>query len=377
MRRGARRLSPIQRACRKSDGGRAEALEVAVVGEAKSSKLALAGSKYVAHWLRSHLVGWSFNQEQIVLALTLGLFVAFCLTLNQFATIGNLVSLLQGVAILAVLGVGMATVVIGRGIDLTMVTVMVISVAWLFSEINSGMSISAAFALGIGLAILVGFTNGVLIAYLEIPAIFTTLAMATLLYGVGRFALIDTDAVFLGDQLSTFKTIGAGYVFGIPASIIWAAIIAAIGLFVLRYTKFGRFIYAMGDNPSAARISGVPVRSMIVLQYVAAALTAFAAGLILTATVSSMNTRLANSTMIYDVILVVVIGGIGLSGGKGGIRNVLIGTLLVGTLINGMTIMDLSYTEQKIIKSLILLAAVVIDSIINPRDEQTAQQGDI
>jgi ribose transport system permease protein len=133
----------------------------------------------------------------------------------------------------------------------------------------------------------------------------------------------------------------------------------------------------MGDNPLAARITGIPVRPMIVLQYVASALIAFAAGLILSATVSSMNTRLANSTMIYDVILVVVIGGIGLSGGKGGIRNVIIGTLLVGTLINGMTMLDLSYTEQKIIKSLILLVAVVVDSIVNPRDEQTAQQGDI
>ena len=81
--------------------------------------------------------------------------------------------------------------------------------------------------------------------------------------------------------------------------------------------------------------------------------------------------------MIYDVILVIVIGGIGLSGGKGGIRNVIVGTLLIGTLVNGMTIMDLSFTEQKIIKSLILLIAIVVDSMINPRDEQTAQQGDI
>jgi ribose transport system permease protein len=317
------------------------------------------------------------NQERIVLTLTAALFAAFCLTLNQFATAGNLISLLESVAVLGVLGVGMALVVIGRGIDLTMVTVMVISVAWLFSEINKGMPIPAAFALGIGLAVAVGIANGLLIAYFEIPAIFTTLAMATFLYGLGRFALIDTDAVFLSDQLSTFKMIGAGSVFGIPASIMWAVVVAALGFFVLRYTKFGRFIYAMGDNPLAARITGVPVRPMIVVQYVIAALTAFAAGLILTATVSSMNTRLANSTMIYDVILVVVIGGIGLSGGKGSIRNVVVGTLLVGTLINGMTIMNLSFTEQKIIKSLILLAAVVVDSLLNPRDEQTAQQGDI
>jgi ribose transport system permease protein len=351
---------------------------VAVAREVNSSKRTLLEGKYFALfrcWSQPLLR--SFNQERIVFALTLALFVVFCLTLNQFATVGNLISLLQSGAILAVLGVGMAIVVIGRGIDLTMVTVMVFSVAWLFSEINNGMPIFEAFALGIGLAVLVGTANGVLVAFFEIPAIFTTLAMATFLYGVGRFALVNTDAVFLGDQLNIFKMIGAGYVFGIPASIIWAAVIAAVGLLILRYTKFGRFIYAMGDNPVAARITGVPVRPMIVVQYVASALTAFAAGLLLSATVSTMNTRLANSTMIYDVILVVVIGGIGLSGGKGGIRNVIIGTLLVGTLINGMTIMDLSYTEQKIIKSLILLAAIVIDSIINPRDEQTAQQGDI
>ncbi len=271
----------------------------------------------------------------------------------------------------------MAIVVIGRGIDLTMVTVMVISVAWMFNEINKGMSIPAGFGLGIGLALLVGVANGVFVAYFEIPAIFTTLAVATFLYGVGRFALIDSDTVFLGDQLNTFKTIGAGYALGIPASIIWAAVIALLGFLILRYTKLGRFIYAMGDNPIAARITGVPVRPVVVVQYAVSALIAFGAGLILCAMVSSMNTRLANSTMVYDVILVVVIGGIGLSGGKGGIRNVIIGTLLVGTLINGMTILDLSYAEQKIIKSLILLLAVVVDSLVNPRDEQTGQQGDI
>ena len=90
-----------------------------------------------------------------------------------------------------------------------------------------------------------------------------------------------------------------------------------------------------------------------------------------------MNTRVANSTMVYDVILVVVIGGVGLSGGKGGVRNVIVGTLLIGTLLNGMTIMDIPYTIQNITKSSILLVAIVADSIMNPRDEQTSQQGDI
>ena len=81
--------------------------------------------------------------------------------------------------------------------------------------------------------------------------------------------------------------------------------------------------------------------------------------------------------MIYDIILVVVIGGIGLSGGKGSIRNVLSGTILIGLLLNGMTIMNISYSVQSILKAVILLAAIIVDSMLNPRDEQTSQQGDI
>jgi ribose transport system permease protein len=323
------------------------------------------------------LKGIQFNQEAIVLALTIVLFTIFCLTLNQFATPGNLISLLQSVAILGVLGIGMALVIIGRGIDLTMVTVMAISVGWVFNQINHGLSVSAAFALGLGFAILVGFLNGILIAFVEIPAIFATLAMATVIYGLGHFALVENDTIFVGDRMTFFKQVGAGYVGQVPASVIWAAVIAFLAFILLRFSKIGRFLYAMGDNPAASRIAGIPVRPMIVLQYTVSAIIAFIAGLLLTATVSSMNTRLANSTMIYDVILVVVIGGIGLSGGKGGIRNVVVGTLLIGTLFNGMTILDMSFTEQKIIKSLILLVALVVDSLINPRDEQTAQQGDI
>jgi ribose transport system permease protein len=90
-----------------------------------------------------------------------------------------------------------------------------------------------------------------------------------------------------------------------------------------------------------------------------------------------MNTRIVNSNLVYDIILVVVLGGVGLSGGKGGVRNVLVGTLLIGILLNGMTIMDIQYTVQNLIKSSILLIAIIIDSVMNPRDEQTAQQGDI
>jgi len=136
-------------------------------------------------------------------------------------------------------------------------------------------------------------------------------------------------------------------------------------------------LYGLGDNPAAARLTGLPARPITVMMYAFSSIFAFAAGLLMAVTVGNVNTRLSNSMMVYDVILVVVIGGIGLSGGKGRIANVLAGTLLIGILLNGMTIMDLDFSVQSIIKSVVLLAAIVVDSILNPRDEQTSQQGDI
>jgi ribose transport system permease protein len=127
----------------------------------------------------------------------------------------------------------------------------------------------------------------------------------------------------------------------------------------------------------AARNIGIPVRPMLVLRYVLSAFVAFIAGLLTAASLQSINTRIVNSTLLYDIILVAVIGGIGLSGGRGGVRNVLVGAALIGILLNAMTIVDIPTLYQNLIKSGILLAAIIIDGVINPRDEQTAQQGDI
>lgn len=155
------------------------------------------------------------------------------------------------------------------------------------------------------------------------------------------------------------------------------AVVAVLVAFFLKKTRLGAFVYAVGDNPIGARTTGIPTRPLIVLQYVIAALIGAFAGMVMAASVNSMPTRIFNSTLIYDVILVVVLGGIGLSGGRGGVINVIIGTALIGTLLNGMTILDISYSAQNLIKGIILLVAILIDSFLNPRNEETAQQGDI
>jgi ribose transport system permease protein len=318
------------------------------------------------------------NQERIVFLLTVLLFVIFSLTLNNFLAAGNILSLLRSVAVLGILGLGMLIVVLGRGIDLSLVATMAISVAWAMQLISTGMPVSVAMTMGLLFALVIALATGILVAYAEIPPLFATLAMATFTYGFGRAHLITgTDVVYMPKNMGWIISLGQGQFLGIPMPILVAAIIAAIVYLFLRYTKIGAFIYAIGDNLPASRISGISVRPMLVLQYVISGGIAFVAGIITATSVQAMNTRVVNSNMIYDVILVVVLGGVGLSGGRGNVRNVIVGTLLIGVLMNGMTIMDIQYTVQNVIKSLILLLAIVVDSVVNPRDEQTGQQGDI
>ena len=320
----------------------------------------------------------SFTQERIVFLITIALFSVFAVELRNFLAPANLLALIRSVAVLGMLGMAMLVVVLGRGIDLAIVANMAISVGWALQLIAAGMPVWLALCIGLAFALGMSLIGGILIAYAEIPSLFATLAMATFIYGFGRAHLITgTDVVYLPHDMGAVVELGQGVVAGIPMPIVVAAGTAFAAYLFLKYTKPGRFIFAMGDNFNAARIGGIGVRPMLVFQYVLSGGATFLAGLITATSVGAMNTRIVNSNMIYDVILVVVLGGVGLSGGRGGVRNVIVGTLLIGVLMNGMTIMDVQYTVQNVIKSLILLFAIVSDSIVNPRDEQTGQQGDI
>jgi ribose transport system permease protein len=334
-------------------------------------------NKKLEEMMLRRMKGWSWSQEKIVLLISIGLFCLFSIFLRGFISPGNLLSLVRSVSTLGILGVGMALLVIGRGIDLAIVAIYAASAAWAFYLADAGVSISFALLAGYAFALTAGVISGVLIAYVEIPALFATLGMASLVYGFGRYALVPQYVVYMPASASGIAWIGGGFFFGMPTPILLFALVVLLGFAFLRLTKPGRLIYAMGDNLAAARISGAPVRAIIVLQYAISATIAFLAGLITATAVASMDTNAANTPMIYDIILVVVLGGIGLSGGRGGVRNVVVGTLFIGILLNGMTIMNIEYTLQNVIRSVILLTAIVIDSILNPRDEQLGQQGDI
>ena len=317
------------------------------------------------------------TQQTIVFILFLVMFSGFMIFLPGFAQVDNLFTLLQNVAILGILGLGMAVVVIGRGIDISMIAAMAVPSGFLLQSVSNGQSIEAAALQALVLSLLFGLFNGWLVAYAEVPSLFTTLASGLFLAGLGQAVIFQLEVVQWPQALDTVVWMGRGSVVGIPMPVVMFGLACALMALLLRRVRAGAFIYAIGDNPLTARATGLPTRPIILLEYLLAALIGLFAGLVMAASVNSMPTRMYNSTMVYDVVLVVVLGGIGLSGGRGGVVNVIIGTLLIGTMLNGMTIMDISYSVQNIIKGLVLLAAILIDSILNPRNEETAQQGDI
>lgn len=319
----------------------------------------------------------SLSQQTIVFSIFVLMFAAFSVWLPGFLNTGNMLGLLQNVAILGILGLGMAIIVIGRGIDISMVAVLAVPAGLILQMVQDGHSVSVAFAAALALALLFGLINGWLTAYAEVPSLFTTLASGLFLAGLGQVAFFRLDVVQWSSNLDSIAWLGRGTLVGIPMPVVMFALVAVAVAFFLRMTRLGSYIYAIGDNPFGARTTGIPTRPVIVLQYVLAALIGAFAGMVMAASVNSMPTRIYNSTLIYDVILVVVLGGIGLSGGRGGVINVMIGTLLIGTMLNGMTIMDMSYSAQNLVKGVVLLVAILIDSFVNPRNEETAQQGDI
>jgi len=317
------------------------------------------------------------DQQTIVAIIFLAIFALFSVGLPGFFSVGNLLTLVRSVSVLGILSLGMAIVVIGRGIDLSMIATLAVASAVVLMLAGAGYRPELALLAGLIFAIVIGLTNGFLVAYAEIPALFTTLAVGIGVAGLGQSGLFEYEIIAWPPELNVIAWIGRGALFGIPYSILaFVVTCLAVHLF-LRKTRLGLFVYALGDNLDAARNSGIPTRPIIMLQYVLAAVIALIAGLVLSASSSSMDTRIFNLTWIYDVILVVVLGGIGLSGGRGGVLNVVVGTLLIGTIVNGMTIMNVSFEAQKLIKGLVLLAALLSDSILNPRNEETAKQGDI
>ncbi len=315
------------------------------------------------------------SQAEAVLVMCVLLIIGFALTLERFWTAGNIFSLARNISILGILSLGMAVVVIGRGLDLSQVASMASSAAITIIVINAGYPLVVALLLGMTVAVLVGVLNGFLISVIEMPPLLTTLASALAVVGFTRLTAVQYYVVNLKSGHDDFLAIG-GNMWGVPIPVLIFIGMAVIVHLMLSRTVLGRFIYAHGDNPEAARLTGIPTRPLTILEYSMSAAIGYVAGLVMISQTALMHLQVAESTLIFDVIMVVVLGGVSLVGGRGNVMSVVVGTLLIGVLLNGMTIMDMDGQTQDIFKGLVLLIAIVLDSYLHPRDEETSKQGD-
>ena len=317
--------------------------------------------------------------EPIVLAVTLALIVLFALTTPGFATLGNLSVILSNSTSLILLSCGMAVVVISRGLDLSQVAAMVAGATTYCTLINAGLPGPLAIILAVLAMAAVGFVNGWLIAFVEIPALLATLASAMLITGFFRFAVLRGEFLLIlpksNPAILFFKS---DILPGLTAPVALMIATLIFTWLLLRFTTTGRIVYAMGDNFLAARLAGLPVRTTTIFVYIYSALTALLAGLVIAAASGTVDFRIVtNGSLLFEVILVVVLGGIPLRGGRGGVRNLLVGAALIAVLRNGMTLYDFSTQIQDMLRGVVLIAAIFVDNYLNPRDAETDTVGDL
>ena len=324
-------------------------------------------------------VGRKNMLERVVAVTVLALVVIFSLAIDGFATLGNFRVILANSASLAILSCGMAVVIISRGLDLSLIAQMVAGATVFGILISNGVAAPASLLVAIAAMLVIGFLNAWLITYVEISAMLATLASSMFIVGLLRFGVLRGEYLLLLPKSDPTVAFLAGeFVPGLSVPVALMLVALAACWFLLRLTSSGRVVYAMGDNFQAARLTGLPVRTTTVVVYVFAALTALVAGLVTAAASGAVDFRtVTNGTLLFDVILVVVLGGIPLRGGRGGVRNIIVGIALVAILRNGMTLMDFTTQTQDMLKGLVLLCAIVTDNYLNPRDAETDTAGDL
>lgn len=317
--------------------------------------------------------------EIVVVIVTVVLIAAFSVSVDGFATLGNLQVILSNSASLIILGCAMAVVIISRGLDLSLIAVMIAGATTFSIFINADMPVLIALSLTVLAMAMVGFANAWLIAYVEIPAMLATLASAMFVVGLFRFAILRGEFLLLLTKSNPAVIFLSGEVLpGLSTPVVLMGLALLATWFLLRGTSAGRTIYAMGDNFQAARLTGLPVRTTTIVVYVFAALFALCAGLVTSAASGAVDFRtVTNGTLLFEVILVVVLGGIPLRGGRGGVRNIIIGVALIAVLRNGMTLMNFTSQTQDVLKGLVLIVAIVADNYLNPRDTETDTVGDL
>jgi putative xylitol transport system permease protein len=295
-----------------------------------------------------------------------GIFMAFVVLcgglsiINEnFLTWGNWVNILRQTSINGILAIGMTYVILTKGIDLSVGSILALSGLVTGSLVTGSAPHAAIVGIVAGLAVglLLGAVNGLLVARLSVAPFVVTLGMLSVARGL---TFIYNDGMPIANLSREFRFIGQGMVGGIPVPVIILGITFCIFWFVLKYTTFGRYVYAVGGNERSAKTSGIATRRVIFTVYAISGLLSALAGQILAARTTSALPQ-AGVAYELDAIAAVVIGGTSLTGGVGTLSGTLIGALIIGVINNGLDLMGVSSYYQQVIKGMIIVAAVLLD----------------
>src|SRR5690606_14169034 len=223
--------------------------------------------------------------------------------------------------------------------------------------VYAGFTTVGAILMGIVMGGVLGLVNGWVITYFKVQPFVATLAMLTIARGL---TMLWTKGYPISSLGEPFAQLGTGWFLGVPIPVWIAALVTILAVFTMRKTRFGRYIYAIGGNERAARLSGIKVNRVKTLVYMLAGMLDAVSGILVTARVDS---ALPDGGVGYglDAVAAVVIGGTSLSGGRGLIMGTVLGALIIGVLINGLVLLGVSPFWQQVVKGMVILIAVIID----------------
>ncbi|MFV8454674.1 ribose ABC transporter permease [Vibrio owensii] len=303
---------------------------------------------------------WLIEQKSLIALIFLIVVVSF---LNpNFFTVDNILNILRQTSVNAIIAVGMTLVILTAGIDLSVGSVLALCGAFAASMIALEVPVLIAVPTALFAGAALGAISGIIIAKGKVQAFIATLVTMTLLRGV-TMVYTDGRPISTGftDTADAFAWFGTGYALGIPVPVWLMVIVFAAAWYLLNHTRFGRYVYALGGNESATRLSGINVDRVKIGVYAICGILAALAGIIVTSRLSSAQPT-AGMGYELDAIAAVVLGGTSLMGGKGRIMGTLIGALIIGFLNNALNLLDVSSYYQMIAKAVVILLAVLVDN---------------
>lgn len=294
--------------------------------------------------------------------------LALALTTDAFLTIPNLLNVMRQASLTFLIASGLTLVIVTAGLDLSIGANLGLSACFAAAVIQASGSVLLGAAVGLASGIVIGVMNGVMITWLGLPPFIATFGMLWMVYGVNYWYMAGTT---IYDFPQGFRNLGSGDALGVPVPVYLMAASMLVGGLFTRYTTWGHDIYAIGANREAARLSGIPVRSRLMLVYTLSGAMAGLSGIVYLARLNSAEAGMGDP-LLLPAIAAVLIGGTSLFGGIGTLSGTFVGALILTLTLNGMNLLTIDTNWQPLVMGVIVLLAAWLDASTRRRAEARA-----